>query len=157
MSRKKLNRSLRLARRMERLGFNPRCSSCGEDDPLKLQSVGGRILCGECRLIAEGKEPFEDHHPAGRRNDPFTVRIPANDHLVLTDMQEDWPKETRLNPNGDFLHEDAARDRAIHNALIHRAEEAESRAEVKEALAEFLKALRGPDWWKEFQEWRKNQ
>ena len=153
MSKGKLNRSIRLARRLERLGPEPCCRRCGETAIRKLEPGARQNLCRECRLIASGKEPFEDHHPAGRRNDPCAVRLPANDHAVLSDKQEDWATGTRRNRSLDFLHADAARDQATHDWHLHIAEQSEAWAKIKEALAEFLEVKLGPDWWEMFQEW----
>jgi hypothetical protein len=48
---------------------NPRCATCGESD---------------WRCI-------ELHHPVGRRHDPMTALVCANDHLRLTNEQKDHP------------------------------------------------------------------
>jgi hypothetical protein len=57
-------------RRLKKLKTNiPHCGMCGETD---------------WRCI-------EEHHVAGRRRDPMTVLLCANDHLKVTDDQIDHP------------------------------------------------------------------
>jgi hypothetical protein len=60
-------------------------------------------VCYRCDLIRRGLPPVEDHHPAGRANDPFTVSLDGNDHKVVTAMQEDWPIGVRSNITQDPL------------------------------------------------------
>ena len=66
-------------RRLKKLKTSePRCAMCGEND---------------WRCI-------EEHHFAGRRRDSKTVLLCANDHLRMTDDQNDHPKS---DPSGDPL------------------------------------------------------
>ena len=45
---------------------------------------------------------IDEHHPAGRANDPTTTPVPVNDHCAeLNPAQEDWPKETLENLRAD--------------------------------------------------------
>jgi hypothetical protein len=96
----------------DRQGQYAVCSKCGESDPRALRTPkaesGSRpkhrgVVCAEHHLTEQGKSPMEEHHPAGRANDPFVVRIPANDHAILSDMQHDWPVESLRNPDGSPL------------------------------------------------------
>lgn len=99
-------RQQRLNNKLRRLGTQtPECmrSDCNETDPFAMTGVYPEILCYEHERIADGFEPFEDDHPAGRRNDDTTLRTPGNDHRWLTDLQEDWPERTRLNPDDSPL------------------------------------------------------
>jgi len=95
----------RRAQRERRLGPNARCKTCGEADSAALVT---RDLCYGCKTVAAGGSGFELHHPAGKANDPFTVRIPANDHRVLSDWQVDVPPQTQTNPDGSPLLKAAA-------------------------------------------------
>jgi hypothetical protein len=99
-------------RKQERLGDDDTCHICGETDIRALRqiepasSMEGTItvaLCASCHVQLQGKQPTEEHHPAGRANDPFTVPVPATDHAVLTDWQYDWPRGTWRNPDGSPL------------------------------------------------------
>lgn len=80
-------RECRKQTRLERLKTNePRCVICGETDD-------------RC---------MEDHHLAGRKNDPFTVNTCRNCHRKLSDDQRDHPKQQKppkdhLEAIGHFL------------------------------------------------------
>jgi hypothetical protein len=88
----------------ERLGTRePRCSNCLETATAALISTPDGIYCYECFCKRQGRSPVEDHHPAGQHNMPETVRIPGNDHRVLSEMQRTWPEETLRNPDGSPL------------------------------------------------------
>ena len=87
----------RWERRLRALGTrNPRCSvrGCKETDPFALTGVAPNIRCGEHLADARGRDWIEQHHPAGRHNDPSTVPVPANDHGALSEYQAQWPEET---------------------------------------------------------------
>ena len=64
--------------------------------------------CAECQARLQGRRPVEDHHPAGRANDPFTAPFWANDHDILTDRQHGWSAATLRNPDGSPLLKAAA-------------------------------------------------
>jgi hypothetical protein len=65
--------------RLHKLGTNdPHCSCCSESDWRAIQQ----------------------HHMAGEKHDDLTINICANDHLRLTDSQNDHPK---TKPNADEL------------------------------------------------------
>ncbi|MGA8534267.1 MAG: hypothetical protein WB615_09195 [Candidatus Tumulicola sp.] len=113
--------------------------------------IAGRspIVCYECDAISRGKAPFEEHHVAGRANDPTTLTIPSNDHRAeLSVDQYDWPLNTLQNPEGSPLLAIAARVRGfidsvtylIRNLLIRIPEDLEAYdAQLHERL--------GPKWW----------
>jgi hypothetical protein len=99
-------------RKQERLGDDDTCQLCGESDVRALRQVELSspadeniqvTLCASCHVQLQGRRITEEHHPAGRANDPFTVPIPATEHAVLTDWQYDWPRETWTNPDGSPL------------------------------------------------------
>jgi len=92
MSEGDFNRAMRHHNKKRKLTAK-QCQQCGNDDIRALQVVTQVTLCAECRLKLQGKRPVEDHHPLGRRNDPGTVSIPANDHAALSDMRLDWPED----------------------------------------------------------------
>lgn len=70
MKRPTLDGERRKQARLETLGTNqPLCGGCGESD----------------------WRTFEEHHLAGRKNDPRTVPLCASDHRRVTDMQKDHP------------------------------------------------------------------
>ena len=101
----KLKREIREEAHFERLGTrNPRCQRCGnERHPAALTGTAPNVTCYECLLKESERSWTEDHHPAGRNNDPTTVAVPGNDHRVLSDMQRDWPERTLRNPDGSPL------------------------------------------------------
>jgi hypothetical protein len=83
MSEIDLQRELRHRRKPKKLK-GTYCIVCGETDICCLQSV---TLCAECRLKLQGLPTVEKHHVFGRKYDPFTVEIPANEHAIISDME----------------------------------------------------------------------
>lgn len=79
--KKKPDKEARLQRVLHRLGCNnPACCICGENNPLCL----------------------DEHHIAGRKNDPEPIGIVcANHHRILTDAQKDHPQDIQ-DPEDDF-------------------------------------------------------
>ena len=108
MPRNKLNRLLRHFRKARRLGNNASCQVCGSEDIRTLQRFRNLLLCAECRLEKMGSSIFENHHVAGIKHDDFTIRLPANDHAILSDAQYDRPREIRMNNDKSFLMKIAA-------------------------------------------------
>lgn len=102
-----------------RLGTrNPRCT-CGETAPAALSPIGGDIVCNECQKAEKGESTVEDHHMAGRNNDPdFTIPLPANAHRVVTDYQNVWPTETLRNPDASPLIKASAALRGFLDILL---------------------------------------
>lgn len=150
----KARAACRLERKRIRLGAGARCERCGATDPRVLRRPRGKALCEICRLMSTGMSPYQRHHPAGHENDSFCVLISANDHVVLSDMQNDWPIDTLHNAKSDPLHFQAAWIRGSSNMLKHQAEEAERWAKTLENLAQFLSEKIGLDWGEKFQAWR---
>ncbi|MDP9357437.1 MAG: hypothetical protein M3R02_19540, partial [Chloroflexota bacterium] len=102
----------RLERKRTRLGGDAVCAMCGESDLrcLHLVPQGRRdeaveplVLCANCHRRQQGQSVVEQHHPAGRSNNPATVALAANEHAIVSDAQHDWPRDTLRNPTGSPL------------------------------------------------------
>lgn len=123
--------------------------ACGETRPDALIAESEPTTCAECKRKSEGRSTFDDHHPAGKANDPTTIPVPVNDHRAdLSVAQRDWPKETLENRDGSPLLADAARIRGFvdtHNYLIERL--LLTRAERLERLNAYLVKKLGQKWW----------
>lgn len=91
---------MRRAQRQRRFGPNGRCTACGESDPVALVKSD---LCYGCQARQAGKSDVELHHIAGRHNSDFTVSLPANEHRLVSDQQNDWPERTLRNPESSPL------------------------------------------------------
>src|SRR4051812_38976733 len=77
---------------------------CGEKRPWALIRNGNFFICAECDRRQERKSVLDDHHPAGKANNPITIPTPVNDHRSeLSVAQYDWPRLTRENPKGSPL------------------------------------------------------
>jgi hypothetical protein len=150
MSDDEFQRELRHEKKRGRMD-GKRCVVCGEADMRTLQVASGRVLCAECRLEAEGKESTERHHLFGRNNDKYTAEMAANDHAILSDMQEDWPSETLVNRGRRFLRKRAACRRATHDMLLLVADQMLSEAQQDEDLDGFLETRFGEEWQQEFE------
>jgi hypothetical protein len=141
----------RQERQLRRLGTRkPQCKMCGESDPAALTRRPPNILCYECQAKQSGRSPIEQHHPAGRNNDSFTVPIPTNDHRVLSDRQQDWPEQTLRNPKGSPALKAAATIRGLLDMLLELIKRTLGWIpEFLEALDDFLVERLGSDWWEE--------
>jgi hypothetical protein len=95
-----IKKAVRLSRKRDRLGDDAMCHRCGESDPRCLVLRRDRILCYECLSCDEGRSSVELHHVAGQHNLHHSVPIDGNEHRILSDMQEDWPVDTRRNSDG---------------------------------------------------------
>ena len=153
MSKRDLKRALRHASKENRLGAHASCEACGANDLRVLNKSRDRILCAECRLLGEEKTLFEYHHPAGRSNHGYVVRLPANEHAIMTDFQEDWPRETRVNPRGSPLRKHAALRRAGGDKSKRQVERHEEAALELELLEEFIAERLGETWPQDFNSW----
>lgn len=98
-----IQREIRRSRTITRVGVDSTCS-CGEarGDALTVTD-NGEVICYRCLCVRDGRSTRERHEPAGRRNDPFSVLIDANDHRVLSAMQRDWPPGFLSNRDGNPL------------------------------------------------------
>ena len=138
MSSREYKRAHRHTSKENKLGADAQCEECGEKDLRCLNQSRGRILCSECRLALAGRSRYEHHHPAGRNNYSFVVRIPANEHAIMSDFQEDWPRKTLVNPHGSFLRQIAAVIRAFADLTKRINEVCEEAAMRLELLDEDL-------------------
>ncbi len=149
----KHKREIRTEAAYERLGTRrPRCGHCGEADPIALQGVHPDVVCYECSAQQAGRLRMEEHHPAGRRNNPATVPIPGNDHRVLSGMQRDWPERTLRNLDGSPLLTAAAAIRGWLDVLWLIVQRTVGPIPaLLEALDETLRAKHGDRWWEELE------
>jgi hypothetical protein len=136
MNKEAINRAGRRSRKVRTLGPNARCWKCDYTDVTALQWKHGKIWCYECASAEEGRPTVEEHHVLGRTNDPAMVSIPGNLHRALSDAQEDWPKATRYNRDGDQLRRIAAYLRARRDVAAWEIEILEPYAQELETLAE---------------------
>ncbi len=97
-------RDARREAKLRQLGTRtPTCPACGETDPFALTGRHPHLRCYECQALARGRPWLEQQHPAGQANHPATVPIPGNDHRVVDDRKNDWPRTTLRNPDGSPL------------------------------------------------------
>ena len=153
MSEKDLRRAIRHKKKRNRLGVEAICEQCGECDVRALRQVGEWILCAECHLSDRGKSYFELHHVAGRANDGFSIRIPANDHTLLSDAQQDWPESNLRNESDNPLIKMIAMTRGSHDVYLHVIEQAPKWTQMIEEINAYLTDREGPDWFIDFQQW----
>jgi len=122
---------------------------CGEGRPWALVWERDPVTCYECLSKQEGKATVEDHHVAGRANDPGTITVPANDHRAeLNTPQYDWPKKTLQNSEGSPLLARAGCIRGYvdtNDYLIRKYVLPDP--EFYELLDAFLTDKFGPRWW----------
>lgn len=132
-----------------RLGHEQQCE-CGENRPQALMRDGEKTVCAELANERCGLEPSEDHHPAGKANNPATVRVGTNDHRAdLSESQRDWPAKTLENRNGSPLLAAAAQERGYNDTNEYLVRTLLARnPEMLEALDEFLEERLGSKWWK---------
>ena len=125
---------------------NRRCQ-CGEARPeaLVLESA----WCAECQRKHQGNATEDEHHYAGAANDPITIPVPVNDHRAeLTTAQQQWPKQTRENPDGGPALAAAGRVRGFIDTIVYLIRKglmwvAETLERLDAAFVEHL----GPKWW----------
>jgi hypothetical protein len=157
MSKESLGRTLRHTKKANRIGHDPKCEGCGEEDIRALHLVHGCIQCTECDLEVVGRSPYERHHPAGRRNDRFSISIPANDHAVLSDAQNDWPKEVLMKDTKDILKGLAAWLLGLENIFDHISNKSKPWSKMLLDLRSYLEIKLGENWWEDFQNMRKEK
>jgi hypothetical protein len=139
----------RESRAARRVGHGNKCHLCEEQRPLALAPGIQPAICASCRRGKNGHSKFDDHHPAGKANDPTTLPIPVNDHrAVLSPHQYEWPPETWENPSGSPVLAGAACMRGYCETESYLlASLLLPKAEMLEALDKFLLARLGSDWW----------
>jgi hypothetical protein len=143
----------RLEARLRLLGTRtPKCSieGCIESDAFALTGAAPDLLCAEHRADRDGRSWLEQSHTAGQHNLPAdAVRIPANDHAVLSDArQPQWPRETLRNPSGSPVRQMAAAMRGWMDVLWLILERTigwipTALEHLDTALCEHI----GPTWW----------
>jgi len=130
------------------VGAGARCS-CGEDRPPALIAGSNPTICAECQRAWNKRAPMDDHHFAGRANNPATISVPVNDHrAVLSAAQMEWPKSTLSNPERSPLLAGAACVRGFIDTILYLIEKGLLwLAEMLEQLDEVLLNKLGPEWW----------
>ena len=118
-----------------------------------LSGVHPEIYCSEHDAIRNGRPWLEAHHPPGQHNDRRTVRLPANYHSVLSELQYRWPRETLRNPDGSPLLRAAALTRGLLDALYLVMLHGLWVPVLLEQLDEFLRERVGERWWDELRAW----
>jgi len=131
-----------------RVGLNARCS-CGEARPEALIAGRNPTICAACERAAKGRTTMDDHHFAGRANNPATIPVPVNDHhAILTVAQEEWPKSTLSNTEGSPLLAGAACLRGCIDTIHYLIEKGLLwLADMLEKLDEIQVKKLGPKWW----------
>lgn len=147
--RNDFGRESRKQTRYQRFGTNkPMCIYCGETESAALTHYTEGLICIECHNARNGRSVVEEHHVDGQHNSDYTIAIPANDHRFLSDIQQDWPKNTLRNPEKSPLLRAAAALRGFLDYLIMLAERALGWIPpLLEALDEYLTSQFGKKWW----------
>ena len=91
----------------------------------------------------------DDHHFAGQRNSSVTIPAPANDHAAdLSAAQQDWPKQTRQNPDGSPLIAAAGCVRGFIDTILYLIKQGLLWvADMLEMADAFLTQKFGKRWW----------
>jgi hypothetical protein len=135
-------------RAARRAGRGSQCK-CGEKRPLALIPGSKPTICAACQRVKFGHSLLDNHHPAGRANNPSSVPIPVNDHrALLSPMQYEWHPETFENPSRSPILAAAASvrgysetgDYLLASLLIPNAK-------MLETLHAYLIKRLGPEWW----------
>lgn len=138
----------RKSRAARRVGNGAKCR-CGEDRPQALIPGTAPMICAECKRRMQGRAIYDRHHVAGKRNHDVTISVPANDHrAVLSEAQQDWPKETLKNPDQSPLRAAAACIRGFIDTITYLLENLLAWIPpFLETVDAFLVDLFGPHWW----------
>jgi hypothetical protein len=131
-----------------RVGVGARCS-CGEDRPEALIAGSSPIICAACKRTAKGRTTIDEHHFAGRANNPATIPVPVNDHsAILSVAQAEWPKSTLTNTEGSPLLAGAACLRGCIDTILYLIEKGLLwLADMLEKLDQVLAKKLGAQWW----------
>jgi len=129
--------------------IGPQQCACGEARPEALCAGRDPVICAECERATRGITTMDDHHLFRQVNSPLTVPVPVNDHAAdLTVAQNNWPKETRDNPDGSPLLAAAACIRGFVDWVFYVIQKGMLWIpEMLEALNRFLVDKFGPQWW----------
>ncbi len=130
-----------------RVGAGKRCA-CGEMRPEALIAGTNPTVCFACQRERRGQTTWDDHHVAGKANNPATMPLQVNDHRAeLSVAQYDWPKETRENLDGSPLLA-AACIRGFVDTIVYLVRKHLLWIpEMLETLNAFLVKRLGPKWW----------
>ena len=131
-----------------RVGVNARCS-CGEARPEALIAGSDPAICAACERVGKGRTTMDQHHFAGRANNPGTIPIPVNDHrAILSVAQAEWPKSTLSNTEGSPLLAGAACLRGCVDTMLYLIEKGLLwLADLLETLDGYQAKKFGPKWW----------
>lgn len=131
-----------------RVGVGRQCL-CGENRPKALITSEDSIICARCQRIKQGKSTVDQHHVAGKANDPTTAPTDVNDHRAdLSVAQENWEKPILENPEGCPVIAIAARITGVTDYIIYLLKKLVGWIpSMLVALSEYLKAQHGPKWW----------
>lgn len=131
-----------------RVGPNAKCG-CGEIRPESLIRQKKRVICFECNRKENNVKNEDDHHFAMKANSPVTIPVPANDHAAeLNAAQQDWPKQTRQNPDGSPLIAAAGCIRGFIDTILYLINQGLLWvADMLEKADAFLTQKFGKRWW----------
>lgn len=131
-----------------RVGVGTRCP-CGESRPEALIADGNPLTCAACQRTAKGLKTSDEHHFAGKANNPATISIPVNDHrAILSVRQAEWPKSTLRNVEESPLLAGAACLRGCIDSIAYLTEKGLFwLADMLEKLDQVLAKQLGPKWW----------
>jgi hypothetical protein len=121
---------------------------CGEMRPLAFACRNSK-LCAKCERKKRGHKTTDDHHVAGKANDPITIPVDVNDHRArLNADQMDWPKETRENSDGSPLLAASGAIRGFVDTVVYLLENLLLKhAEILEKIDAYLVRTLGRKWW----------
>lgn len=132
-----------------RIGEGNKCA-CGEDRPQALIGDSDPLICAACDRRKKGRRKTDEHHIAGRANNPMTISVPVNDHRAeLSTAQYGWPAKTLQNAERSPLLSGAAHIRGLADIFVFLLEHLLLWvAEVLELLDTMLERKLGKKWWK---------
>jgi hypothetical protein len=121
---------------------------CGETRPQTFANRNSK-LCARCERRKLGQKITDDHHVAGKANDPTMIPVDVNDHRArLSADQMDWPKETRENRDGSPLLAAAGAIRGFVDTAVFLLEKLLLRhADILEKIDAYLVRTLGRKWW----------
>jgi hypothetical protein len=131
-----------------RIGPNAKCA-CGEARPEALIREKKRVICPKCKRKENGMTTTDDHHFAMKANSPITLPVPVNDHRAeLNVAQQDWPKQTRENPDGSPFLAAAGCIRGFIDTILYLVKQGLLWvADMLEKADAFLTQKFGTKWW----------
>jgi len=131
-----------------RVGVGARCA-CGEDRPEALIAGSTPTICAACQRAAKGRTTIDQHHFAGKANNPATIPVSVNDHrAILSVAQAEWPRSTLSNAEESPLLAGAACLRGCIDTIVYLIEKGLLWiADMLEKLELVLVKKLGPRWW----------